>query len=230
MVMNVSVFVQKQQRIIRTTCLNFSNFHFQHTVWSLKMQLILRVLSMDCMTSSNSLDWFPLRFKELQLWWLHHHTTELLKYGIVVTLSIPTWKVKMLGDDEKKMLEKEDALPTSIVEESLPHNCKGNCCRNEQENRKKVVCVLLLYSAHWAQHLLAAGETWVKLTSQKNQPKQESYFFKVSLFDAIHLGWKWNDWLNYAEVYYASASVAVGDILLSNRPPLTDSEQKVKIR
>ena len=33
---------------------------------------------------------------------------------------------------------------TSIVEESLPHNCKGNCCRNEQENRKKVVCVLLL--------------------------------------------------------------------------------------
>ena len=55
----------------------------------------------------------------------------------------------------KKMLKKDacaaaaatgatGAGATSIVEESLPHNCKGNCCRNEQENRKKVVCVLLL--------------------------------------------------------------------------------------
>ena len=54
----------------------------------------------------------------------------------------------------KKMLKKDacaaaaatevlatGAGATSIVEESLPHNCKGNCCRNEQENRKKVVGV-----------------------------------------------------------------------------------------
>ena len=55
---------------------------------------------------------------------------------------------------ERKMMKKcskktcaaaaTGAGATSIVEESLPHNCKGNCCRNEQENRKKVVCVLLL--------------------------------------------------------------------------------------
>lgn len=36
---------------------------------------------------------------------------------------------------------KSSSSQPQLLRKVLPHNCKGNCCRNEQENRKKVVGV-----------------------------------------------------------------------------------------